>query len=203
MYDASDYTVGDVLGQRKTKALHDIHYASKVLNDAQVNYATTEKELLVMVYALEKFRSYLIGSRIICYTDHATIKYLINKVDSKLRIIRWMLLLQGFNLEIRDKKDTKNLVANHLSRLVNLEITKEESEVLEEFPDEKLLMIEERPWFKDLANYKASGLIPEDLNWQQKKKFLRDATHYVWDEPYLFKIGSDGLLRRYVTREEV
>ena len=113
-----------------------------------------------------------------------------------------MLLLQEFDLEIRDKKGTDNLVADHLSRLVNPKITKEEREVLEEFPDEKLLMIEERPWFADLANYKASGLIPEYLNWQQKKKFLRDATHYVWDDPYLFKIGADGLLRRCVTKEE-
>lgn len=63
-------------------------------------------------------------------------------------------------------------------------------------------MIEERHWFADLANYKASGLIPKNLNWKQKKKFLRDATHYVWDGLYLFKIGSDGLLRRCVTREE-
>lgn len=113
-----------------------------------------------------------------------------------------MLLLQEFDLEIRDKKGTENLVTDHLSRLVNPEITKEEREVLEEFPNEKLLMIQERPWFMNLENYKASGLIPEDLNWQQKKKFLCDATHYVWDDPYLFKIGSDGLLQRCVTREE-
>lgn len=75
-----------------------------------------------------------------------------------------MLILQEFDLHIRDKKDIENLVTNHLSRLVNLEITKEERKVLEEFPDEKFLMIEERPWFADLVNYKASGLIPKDLN---------------------------------------
>ncbi|WJX19736.1 hypothetical protein P8452_09381 [Trifolium repens] len=202
MCDASDYAVGAVLGQRKNKIFHAIHYASKVLNDAQINYATTEKELLAIVYALEKFRSYLIGSKIVVYTDHAAIKYLITKSDSKPRLIRWMLLLQEFDLQIKDKKGTENLVADHLSRLVNTEVTKHEREVLEEFPDEKLLMVQERPWFADMANYKASGLIPDDFNWHQKKKFLREANQYVWDDPYLFKIGADNLLRRCVTRED-
>ncbi|CAJ2658862.1 unnamed protein product [Trifolium pratense] len=202
MCDASDYAVGAVLGQRKNKIFHAIHYASKVLNDAQVNYATTEKELLAIVYALEKFRSYLIGSKIVVYTDHAAIKYLITKADSKPRLIRWMLLLQEFDLEIKDKKGTENLVADHLSRLVNTEVTKHEREVLEEFPDEKLLMVQERPWFADMANFKVFGLIPDDLNWHQKKKFLREANKYVWDDPYLFKIGADNLLRRCVTKEE-
>jgi hypothetical protein len=87
MCDASDYAVDAVLGQRKNKIFHVIHYASKVLNDAQINYATTEKELLAIVYALEKFRSYLIGSKIIVFTDHAAIKYLITKSDSKQRLI--------------------------------------------------------------------------------------------------------------------
>nr|KYP31457.1 Retrovirus-related Pol polyprotein from transposon opus [Cajanus cajan]KYP49248.1 Retrovirus-related Pol polyprotein from transposon opus [Cajanus cajan] len=93
MCDASDYAIGAVLGQRKEKVFHVIHYASKVLNDTQTNYATTEKELLAIVYALEKFRAYLIGSKIIAFTDHVAIKYLLTKSDSKPRLIRWILLL--------------------------------------------------------------------------------------------------------------
>lgn len=88
MCDTSDYVVGAVLGQRKNKIFHSIHYASKVLNEHQVNYATTEKELLAIVYALEKFRSYLIGSKVVVYIDHAAIKYLLIKPDSKPRFIR-------------------------------------------------------------------------------------------------------------------
>ena len=77
MCDASDYAVGAVLGQRKGRMFHTIYYASKVLNDAQISYATTEKELLAIVFVHEKFRSYLVGSKIVIYTDHATIKYLL------------------------------------------------------------------------------------------------------------------------------
>ena len=175
MCDANDYVIGVVLGQRKGKIFHVIYYASKVLNDAQVNYATTEKEMLTIVYALEKFRSYLVGSKVIIYTDHAAIKYLLNMADSKPRLIRWVLLLQEFDLVIRDKKGSKNVVVDHLSRLVNEEVNSKEAEVRDEFPDESLFMVNERPWFADMANFKAAGIILRDLTWQHRKKFLHDA----------------------------
>ena len=82
-----------------------------------MNYTTTEKELLAIVFALDKFRSYLVGSKVIVFTDHAAIKYLLTKQDAKPRLIRWILLLQEFNLEIRDKKGVENVVTDHLSRL--------------------------------------------------------------------------------------
>ncbi|GJT85993.1 reverse transcriptase domain-containing protein [Tanacetum coccineum] len=109
MCDASDFAIGAVLGQRKTKHFQPIHYASKTMTDAQAHYTTTEKELLAVVYAFEKFRPYLILSKSIVYTDHSALKYLFNKIDAKPRLLRWVLLLQEFDIIIRDKKGAENL----------------------------------------------------------------------------------------------
>lgn len=117
MCDASDYAVGAVLGQRIEKHFHPIYYASKTLNDAQENYTTTEKELLAVVFAFDKFRSYLVLSKTIVFTDHAALRYLFKKKDAKPRLIRWILLLSEFDIEIKDKKGAENTAADHLSRL--------------------------------------------------------------------------------------
>ncbi|KAL4303866.1 hypothetical protein GQ457_10G006870 [Hibiscus cannabinus] len=139
MCDASDYAVGAVLGQRKWRIFHPIYYASKTLNDAQVNYTTTEKELLVVIFVFDKFRSYLIRAKVTIYTDHSAIKYLLSKKDEKPRLIRWIFLLQEFDVEIIDRKGTENQVADHLSRLENKDIADTTLEIKETFPDEQLL----------------------------------------------------------------
>ncbi|XP_019425021.1 PREDICTED: uncharacterized protein LOC109333894 [Lupinus angustifolius] len=107
-----------------------------------------------------------------------------------------------FNLEICDKSEKDNLVADHLSRLNNEEITKGEREIAEAFLDEKLFLLQERPCFPDIANYKASGIFPNHFNYQQKQKFLKEVNYYVWDEPYLFKEGTDNIIRRCVDSKE-
>ena len=141
MCDASDYAIRVVLGQKREKIFQVIYYASRTLNDAQLNYATTEKELLAIVFAFDKFRPYLIGNKVVVHTDHSAIKYLMTKKDAKPRLIRWVLLLQEFDVEIKDKKGTENLVVDHLSRL---EGARDDVPVNDEFPDEKLFAIEDK-----------------------------------------------------------
>ncbi|KAM6579410.1 hypothetical protein CsatA_003184 [Cannabis sativa] len=178
MCDASDYAIGAVLGQRVDKVFRTIYYASKTLNDAQLNYATTEKEMLAIVFACDKFRPYLIGNKVIVYTDHSAIKYLMTKKDAKPRLIRWVLLLQEFDLDIKDKKGTENLVADHLSRL-ELEESQNTKEVQinEQFPDEQLFSVRESlmvPWYADYVNFLAANITPPELSRQQLKKFFSE-----------------------------
>nr|GEV19494.1 reverse transcriptase domain-containing protein [Tanacetum cinerariifolium] len=119
MCDASDFAIGAVLGKRHEKHFGPIHYASKMMTDAESNYTTTEKEMLAVVYTFEKFRSYLIMNKSIVHMDHSALKYLFAKKDAKARLLRWVLLLQEFDFKVLDTKGAENLAANHLSRLEN------------------------------------------------------------------------------------
>ncbi|CAN6712678.1 unnamed protein product [Malus baccata var. baccata] len=197
---ASDYALGAVLGQRKDKRPHVIYYASRTLNDAHLNYSTTEKELLAVVFALDKFISYLIGTKVIVFTDHAALKYLLTKKEAKPRLIRWMLLLQEFDIEIRDKKGSENVVADHLSHMVHNE---ESLPIVETFPDEQLLSIKvSEPWYADLVNFMVSKQIPSTFTRPQCDKLRHDARFYVWDDPYLWKFCPDQIVRRCVHDSE-
>ena len=161
MCDASDYAVGDVLGQRVDKKLNVIHYASKTLDSAQQNYATTEKEFLAVVFACDKFRSYIVDSKVIVHTDNAAIKYLMEKKDSKPRLIRWVLLLQEFDLHITDRKGAENPIADNLSRLEN--VPDDPLPIDDSFPDEQLAAINvshNTPWYVDYANYIVAKYLP-------------------------------------------
>nr|GEZ49259.1 reverse transcriptase domain-containing protein [Tanacetum cinerariifolium] len=136
------------------KHFRPIHYASKTMTEAESNYTTMEKEMLAVVYAFEKFRSYLIMNKSIVYTDHFALKYLFAKKDSKARFLRWVLLLQ----------DTL--------------------------------------WFADFANYHAGNFVVKGMSSQQKSKFFKDVKHYFWDDPFLFKIFADQVIRRCVHSQE-
>ncbi|RVW76510.1 Retrovirus-related Pol polyprotein from transposon 17.6 [Vitis vinifera] len=141
MCDSSDLAMGAVLGQREDGKPYVIYYASRTLNEAQKNYTTTEKELLAVVFALDKFRAYLVGSSIVVFTDHSALKYLLTKQDAKARLIRWILLLQEFNLQIRDKKGVENVVADHLSRLV-IAHDSHGLPINDDFPEESLMSVD-------------------------------------------------------------
>ncbi|GJY05324.1 reverse transcriptase domain-containing protein [Tanacetum coccineum] len=205
MCDASDYAVGAVLGQRKTKHFQPIHYESKTMTDAQAHYTTTEKELLAVVYAFEKFQPYLVLSKTIVYTDHSDLKYLLAKKDDKTRLLRWNLLLQEFDVI---KKGAENLAADHLSRLENPHQSDlEKKKITETFPLETLGMVTFRgdsstPWFSDIANYHAGNFIVKGISSQQKNKFFKNVKHYFCDDPYLFKICADQVIQRRVYGQE-
>nr|GFA69659.1 DNA-directed DNA polymerase [Tanacetum cinerariifolium] len=156
MCDASDFAVEAVLGKRKEKHFQPIHYASKTMTDAQASYTTTEKELLSVVYAFEKFRPYLVLSKTIVYTDHSALK-----------------------------KGAENLAADHLSRLENPhQSDPEKKEITKTFPLETL------------------GMVIFRGDSQQKKKFFKDVKHYFWNDPYLFRICADQVIRRCVYGKE-
>nr|GEU53653.1 hypothetical protein [Tanacetum cinerariifolium] len=129
----------DHADQRKTKHFQPIHCASKTMTEAQIHYTTTKKEMLVVVYAFEKSRPYLVLSKSIMYTDHSALKYLLGKQVAKPRLIWWVLLLQEFDIIIRDKKGTENLATDHLSRLENPhKDVFENKDINENFPLETL-----------------------------------------------------------------
>ena len=174
MCDASDFTIGAVLGQREYGKPYVVYYASKTLNEAQRNYTTTEKELLALVYALDKFKAYLVGSFIVIFTNHSTLKYLLTKQDVKARIIRWVLLLQEFNLQIKDKNGVEN---DHLSRLT-IAHDSHNPPINDEFPEESLLLVKNAPLYTHIANYLAIRETPIDWKAHDKKYFFAKIHSY-------------------------
>jgi len=191
MCDASDYAIGAVLGQKKEGKHHVISYASKTLGGASLNYTTTEKEFLAVVYGLDKFRPYLLGPDVIVFTDHAAIRYLIEKKDSKSGLIRWVLLLQEFSYTFKDRKGCENVVAEHLSRL---EIPDDQIDINENFPDEQLFSVStanQLPWYADIVNYLVVGNMPSSWDECKRYRFISDIRHYYWDDPELYRICLD------------
>jgi hypothetical protein len=151
------------LGQTKDRKHYAISYASKTLSGPQLNYATIEKGLLAVVFAIDKFRSYLVGANVIVYTDHAALKYLLTKKDAKPQLMRWILLLQEFNLEIKDKKGIENSVADHLSRMQfeNLQ----ELHINDFLRDDMLLKVAgSDPWCANIVNFMIAGYVPPGEN---------------------------------------
>nr|GEX18289.1 reverse transcriptase domain-containing protein [Tanacetum cinerariifolium] len=150
----------------------------KTMTEAKIHYTMTEKEMLVVVYVFEKFRPYLVLSKSIMYTDHSALQYLLG---------------------------SENLAADHLSRLENPHKDLfENKDINENFPLEMLRSIssESTPWFADIANFHAGNFIKKWFTSQQKKKFFKDVKHYFWDDPYLFRIYADQIIRRCVHGQE-
>ena len=167
-----------------------IYYASKTLNEAKRNYTTTEKELLAVVFALDKFCAYLVGCFIVVFTDHSALKYLLTKQDAQARLIRWIILLQEFHLQIKDKKRVENVVVDHLSRLA-IAHNSHGLPINDYFPEESLMLVEVTPWYPHIANYLVTGEVPSEWKAQDKKHFFAKIHAYYWQEPFLFKYCAD------------
>ncbi|GKD40977.1 reverse transcriptase domain-containing protein, partial [Tanacetum coccineum] len=183
-----------------------IYVVGKTMTEAQLHYTTTGNEkCLPYCVLLKSLGTYLVLSKSIVYTDHSALKYLMNKQDAKPRLLWWVLLLQEFDITIRDKKGSENLAADHLSRLENPhKDVLENKDINENFPLETLGVISNgsTPWFADYANYHAGNFIIKGMTTQQKKKFFKDVKHYFWDDPYLFRICADQIIRRCVHGQE-
>jgi hypothetical protein len=164
-----------VLGQTKDRKHHAIAYASKTLIGAQLNYATTKKVLLAIIFAIDKFRSYLVGAKVIVYTDHATLKYFLTKKDAKPQLIRWILLLQEFDLEIKDKKGVENSVADHLSRM-QFE-NPQELPINDSMRDDMLFKVFiSDPWYTNVVNFMVVGYISPG---EDKKKLVYESRLHI------------------------
>nr|GEZ39489.1 reverse transcriptase domain-containing protein [Tanacetum cinerariifolium] len=143
----------------------------------------------------------------IVYTDHSALKYLFAKKDAKARLLCWILLLQEFDFKVIDTRGAENYAADHLSRLENpYENIFDPKEINETFPFESLNKVAHKdpstPWFADLANYHAGNFIIKGMTSQQKKKFFKDARHYFWDDPYLFRTCDDQIIRHCIAGKE-
>nr|GEW61426.1 hypothetical protein [Tanacetum cinerariifolium] len=175
MCDASDFAIGAVLGQREEKHFRPIHYASKIMTEEESNYTTTEKEMLAVVFQGE--------------------------------IAPLVLLLQEFTFKVIDTKGAENLAADHLSRLENPhQNVLDPKEINESFPLETLNLVSTRnnsstQWFADFANYHAGNFVVKGMSSQQKNKFFKDVKHYFWDDPFLFKICADQVIRRMLRQD--
>ncbi|GJR39055.1 reverse transcriptase domain-containing protein [Tanacetum coccineum] len=200
---------GSNFGAKDRQEFKPIYYARKTLNDTQAQYTTTKKELLAFVFSFDKFRPYLILSKTIVYTDHSALKYLFSKHDAKPRLIRWVLLLQGFDIEIKDKKGAENLAADRFSRLENPNMgILIEIEIADEFPDKQLMVLKTTPdndetWYADYVNYIVRKVIPPKWTSEKRKRFFSQVKYYFWDEPYAFRLCPDNIIRRCVAGNEI
>ncbi|XP_060182513.1 uncharacterized protein LOC132612209 [Lycium barbarum] len=197
--------MGAVLGQKHEKIFHPIYYAIKTLNGAQLIYTVIEQELLAIVFAFEKFRAYLLGTHVVVHNDHAALRYLMKNKDAKPRLIRWVLILQEFDIEVKDRKGCENQVADHLSHIEEGGSLSDGLEINESFPDEQMIVgsYDMITGYADFAYYHASDIMSEDLNFHKTKKLLSDVWKFYWDEPHLFWVCAANSIRRCMPEVEM
>lgn len=203
--DASAVAVGSVLcqpveGLAKGRD-YPVAYASRQLNPAEINYSTTERECLAMIFSIKKFRHYLLVNKVVFFVDHMAIKYLVNKSDLSGRLARWVLLLQEFDYTVEYKPGSAHLQADHLSRVRG---EPEVAEINDDLIDENLFVVTQRPdWYAGISEFLTTQTLPQDMPKEQRRKIRVNSRHFVVVGKRLYRKGVDGVLRRCVAKEEI
>jgi hypothetical protein len=195
--DASSIALGAVLAQPGTREIyHPLSFSNRNLSTTEINYTTIEREGLAMVYALQKFRHYLLGGHFKMFTDHSTLKYLVNKPVLGGRICIWLLLFQEYDFEIIVKPVRMNKGPDHLSRLEH----EEEPTSLE---DAQLLAIRKiDDHFAEIVQFLSTGMTPSEYTIPQKKQLVVRAADFSLIAGQLYKMGPDEILRRCIMEAE-
>lgn len=198
--DASNYAIGAVLGQKIDNLESAIYYNSKNLQGPELNYTVTEKEMLVVIYALNTFRHYIIGYPIFVHTDHTAIRYLMNKPSITSRLACWLLLMQEFDIIVVDKPRKSNVVAEYLSRLQ----LQEDSTVIDDaFLDENLFLIQAHtPRYANIANYLAAAKMPIHFSPKERRLLVEKSFNFSWIVDCLFYTRPNQVMRRCVREGE-
>jgi hypothetical protein len=199
--DASTITLGAILAQPRTRELdYPIEFASRKLSESEKNYNNIEREGLAMVYALQKFRHYLLGKHFNMFTDHSSLKYLVNNPVFGERICIWLLLFQEFEFKVIVKPQKLNARPDHLSRITNGE---EPTNLEENFPDAELFSVQvANEYFVDIIQYLITGTTPQEFNTTQKKNLVVRVADYQLIAGHLYNMGANNILRRCVLEHE-
>jgi hypothetical protein len=179
-----------------------MEFSSRKLSESEKNYNTTEREGLAMVYALQKFRHYLLGKHFKMFTNHSDLKYLVNKPIFWGGIIcRWLLMFPEFDFEVIVKPGKLNERLDHLLRITNGE---EPMNIEEIFLDAQLFLVQiVDEYFTDIIQYLSTGTTPQEFNTTQKKNLVVRVADYQLIAGNLYKMGADNILRRCVLGHEI
>ena len=200
--DASDIAIGSALMQlTEPKWYRPVYYASRKLSQEERNYSTTEREALGMIYNVTKFRHYLLGRKFSFHVDHSALLYLVSKASLTGKLARWTLLLQEFEFEIFHRPGIQHAVADYLSRLESGETG---DGVPDEFPDAELFRVtaemttdgtvaEEDKWLTNMHQFLSTGLPPEEMNRDERKRLVVQSRHFCILRDTLYHKGADGI----------
>lgn len=188
-----------ILQEKICGRFRPVYYASRMLNSTERNYTVTEREARGMIFALEKFRHYLLGNKVVFHVDHQALAFLVSKPMLEGRLARWMLLLREFDYTV---VHTQRAVADYLSRLENV---LEAPGVSDEFPDTELFQVkgqESDSWYDQMVNILMDGVLPPSMSADQRKKFVLHSRPFLIIVGSLYRRGIDQVVWRCVPDEE-